>query len=343
MPRSLRLTCVTKRMPHHGAHAGYSALLQHLCPAHVVQVPTGQATRWLGAATRRLNLGRPPGSDWWGLPSLVAEMQGVLRSGGRPGVLHLMYGEDLLGVSSYLASNKRRVVATFHQPMSRIEALRVPLSAVRKLDALIVLDEASAEAWRQKCPGLQVHALRLGVDTDFWSPPARPQRRRSVLVVGGHLRDLEVLTPALTALVERGVQVDLVGVPPRWAEGLSGLSGVQHHVRIDDEALKALYQSAGAFLLALKAVSGNNALLQALATGCPVVATDLAGLRSYVGPEAAQLVAPGLAQGYVDAVIAVLHDATGAQSQVNLGLQRAQQLSLKALAAQHWAIYRGLI
>ena len=273
----------------------------------------------------------------------MAEMQGVLRSLGGPSVLHLMYGEDLLGVSSYLASSQRRVVATFHQPMSRIEALRVPVSAVQKLDALIVLDEASAEAWRHKCPGLAVHALRLGVDTDFWCPPERPLRRRSVLVVGGHLRDLEVLTQALRALVQSGLEVDLVGVPPRWAETLSGLPGVQHHVRIDDAALKGLYQGAGVFLLALKAVSGNNALLQALATGCPVVATDLAGLRSYVGPEAAQLVPPGQAQAHVDAVMALVDDADAVQPQVKRGLQRSQQLSLRALSAQHWAIYRGLI
>lgn len=340
--QSLTLTCVTKRMPHHGAHAGYSALIDHLCPARVVQVPLNSQTRWIGALTRRLNPGRPPGSDWWGAPSLWAElsaMQGTLRGHH---VVHVMYGEDLLGVSSYLASARRRVVATFHQPMTRIEALHVPMDAVRRLDALIVLDEAAAEDWRERCPGLAVHALRLSVDTGFWRPPERAERRRSCLVVGGHLRDLEVLSEVVAGLSRAGVQVDLVGVPPHWAQEVCLLPGVHHHVRISDEALLELYQGAGAFLLAMRAASGNNALLQALATGCPVISTDLEGVRSYLPREAALWATPGRAQQHLDAALQTLEDQAGAEARVALAQAHVQGYSLPAVAAQHWRVYRSL-
>ena len=69
-----RLTVVTKRMGHHGARAGYGALVPHLGADRVIPVPAHPLVKNIGAATRRLRLGRPPGSDWWGAPSLAAEL-----------------------------------------------------------------------------------------------------------------------------------------------------------------------------------------------------------------------------------------------------------------------------
>ena len=71
--RDYHLTVVTKRMAHHGARAGYGSLVPYLAADRVVTVPAHPWVKNLGAITRRLRLGRPPGSDWWGLPSLAAE------------------------------------------------------------------------------------------------------------------------------------------------------------------------------------------------------------------------------------------------------------------------------
>lgn len=335
-----KLTCVTKRMPHHGRYAGYSALLDHLRADRVISVSSTGVERWVGAATRRLLLGRPPGSDWWGAHSLRAELAAWLDRAPGPRVVHVMYGEDLLGLSSYLPRQDTRLVATFHQPMTRIDALRVPRDVVARLDALIALDEAAAEAWRRRHPDLPVHALRLGVDTSFWTPSAYP-RRRSCLVVGSHLRDFEVLQETLPALTEHGVCVDLVGVDPARMQGKLP-SGVRVHRGISDEALRQLYRDSGAFLLAMKMASGNNALLQALATACPVICSDLPGARSYVQAAAVRWVPPADPAATTAAVLEVLEDTETSTQRAARGRQAVGAHSLTALAERHWTVYRSL-
>lgn len=337
------LTCVTKRMPHHGGHAGYNALLPHLGASRVITVGSDAVTRYLGAGTRRLRLGRAPGSDWWGAPSAIAELRALRHALSGDNVVHVMYGEDLLGLSSYLSSRRRKVVATFHQPMARIDALHVPRAAVARLDALIALDEGAAKAWRARFSSLAVHALRLGVDTGFWRPARPPARRkRSCLIVGGHLRDFDVLEAVLRRLDTERVQIDLVGVPDAFARRVGDLSRVRRHARISDLVLLELYRSAGAFLLCMRAASGNNALLQALATGCPVVSTDLAGVRSYVGDRAARFVPPEDPEATAAAVLELLDDEPAREALSQAGLHAADAHSLPALAERHWDVYRSL-
>ncbi|MCB9647547.1 MAG: glycosyltransferase family 4 protein [Deltaproteobacteria bacterium] len=342
MAGDLRLICVTKRMPHHGARAGYSGLIPHLGADRIVAVPSTGPVRWLGAATRRLRLGRPPGSDWWGAHSAAAELWAMQASLRAPSVVHVMYGEDLLGLSSYLSGPRRRVVATFHQPMARVDALHVPRGAVERLDALIALDEAAAEGWRARFPGLAVHALRLGVDTDFWSPPPEgAERKRTCLVVGAHLRDFEALLGAAPILSSAGVSLDLVGVGEEPASRLAKEIEVRRHVGISDEALLALYRTCGLFLLPLGGASANNALLQAMAAGCPVVCTDLPGIRSYLPQAAARWAAQGDGPAHAAAALALLEDRAEARRLGAAARAGVEPFAWPALAAAHWAVYRG--
>jgi glycosyltransferase involved in cell wall biosynthesis len=343
MPDRPRLICVTKRMPHHGARAGYSGLLPHLGPDRVIAVPSTGPVRWLGAATRRLRRGRPPGSDWWGAPSAAAELLAMTDSLRGPSVVHVLYGEDLLGLAPYLSGPRRKVVATFHQPMARIDALHVPPGAVARLDALIALDEAAAEAWRARFPRLTVHALRLGVDDAFWSPgPAEAPRKRTCLVVGAHLRDFEALVAAGPALRAAGVSLDLVGIDAANASRLAEVITARRHAGISDEALRELYRTSGLLLLPLVAASGSNALLQAMACGCPVVCSDLPAARSYLPEAAARWAPPGDGPGHAAAALAVLDDPAVARRLGAAGRAAAAPLAWPALAAAHWAVYQGL-
>lgn len=338
----MRLTCVTKRMPHHGARAGYSAVLPKLRADRVLSVPSQGPARWLGAATRRLLLGREPGSDWWGAHSAAAELWARAGATGDRHLVHLLYGEDLLGLSSYLSSAHHPVVATFHQPLARVDALRVPERAVSRLHALIALDEGSAAEWRARFPRLAVHALSLGVDTGFWSPPEAGARARACLVVGGHLRDQDVLAGSIERLLAADVAVHLVGIGGALTERLGGRPGVCVHRGISDEVLRGLYRTSGAFLLSLRAASGSNALLQALATGCPVVATDLEGVRSYLGPGAGRLVPGGDPDAAAAAVLEVLESPTATAALSARGRARAETYGLNAVADRHWQVYRSV-
>ena len=301
MMESLDVRHITKRMPHHGARAGYNQLLHHVPSNGIVWSSATGAGRWANGVTRRMM--RPlTGSTWYGLAGTYAELRAAARARlGSKCLVHVMYGEDLLGLSRVFLGSRHRLIATFHQPPERFVQLvswRIP----SQLDAVIILDSAYEDWWRSQLTS-PVYALSLGLDTEWWSSGGEPRRDR-VIFVGSHLRDFSTLQAAVRHLGGR-VGFDVV-VPRDRANALRGWPGVTVHIGISDEALRTLYRSAAVMFLPLRGASASNSLLQAMACGCPVVATDLPSVRSCLGNEAGALAPLGDAEAHVRVLEKVL-------------------------------------
>jgi glycosyltransferase involved in cell wall biosynthesis len=177
----------------------------------------------------------------------------------------------------------------------------------------------------------QVSVVGGGVDPAF-SPNADPEPARAALglAAGPYVlcvasqtarKNLRALVPAARALAAEGVDVVVAGGRrPQFARehGLGGLRMLGH---VDDLLLPGLYAGARAFVLPSLYEGFGLPVLEAMASGVPVVAADTTALPDTCGG-AACLVAPE-GEAVRDALLSLLGDPAERERLASAGRRRA--------------------
>ena len=153
-------------------------------------------------------------------------------------------------------------------------------------------------------PSERLVVLRNGVDLSLFSPGDRVTLRERlrlssgpVLASVGRLVDLkghDLVIRALTLLPDATLVVAGDGPERKRLEGLSRSIGVEARVRVlgelPQQELAAVYGGADALVLASRHEGWPNVLLEAMACGCPVIATEMEGIREIVRTDDAGVV-----------------------------------------------------
>ncbi len=201
------------------------------------------------------------------------------------------------------------------------------------------------------CLGFAESAFQVvppGVDADFCPPtPEAVAEARAVLGLPGRyllavgnpkphkqLGWLAQLAPRLPAplVVLAGPGVRALPLPP----GVLGLADVE------ERHLVALYGGAEALLLPSLHEGFGLPALEAMATGCPVVAARAGALPEVVG-EAGLLVTPGEEAPWLEAVWRLQAEPGLRRTLVEAGLVRARGYSWQACARATADVYRGVL
>ncbi|MFC8728863.1 glycosyltransferase family 4 protein [Streptomyces bacillaris] len=326
------------RVPWHTAHGGYDRLLDHLPEVRRITPPSGPlATRAAGQAHRLLARSCP-------LPFYPAEHFATdLHLLASRSAAHVLYGDE-----QYWFSRRRLgpTAVTYHQPPAHLQQ-HLPARTWRKLaptaERIVVLDTHQQAFFADLVPADRVHLVPHGIDTTAFTPaPAPPPSDRPlVLTVGWWLRDWTVLDAVHERLHRRyGDGVELVVVTRQartraWHPAARVLEGVA------EQTLVTLYRRAAVMLLPLLDATANNALLEAMACGAPVVATDVGGISHYTG-EAAQLPPPGDVVAATEAVEKVLTETgTAAHAARRASArERAERFAWPLVADQMRSVYQ---
>ena len=112
--------------------------------------------------------------------------------------------------------------------------------------------------------------------------------------------------------------------------------------RVDDDALLREYQSADLFLLPLTDCTANNSLLEAMACGLPLVATDVGGVRDYASVDCAALVPPRDGQAMAEAVLALCRDDGRREAMGRAARGRALELDWDRVAGRLVDVYEAV-
>lgn len=201
--------------------------------------------------------------------------------------------------------------------------------------------------------GLPREKFRLipnGLDTTYWAPHGRP-REPALLVVVANLRPVKRLPLLLDAVAMlagegRNVKVQIVGdgslrsdlEARRDALGLHDV--VTFAGALPRGAVRDLLQSATVSALTSNWEGMPVSLLEAMACECPVVGTDVPGIRDLIDDDHTGLLAASAPASLAEAVSRVLDDP-GLARRLGQSARRAvtARYSLERMAVDHVELY----
>jgi glycosyltransferase involved in cell wall biosynthesis len=218
---------------------------------------------------------------------------------------HYFYPDGVAAVMLGRRLNVPVVVTARGTDINLIAEHRLPRRMIRWAARHAAAVIAVSRALKEKLVALgtdaeRVHVLRNGVDTDLFKPLERERVRRelsmqprTLLSVGNLLafKGHGIAIEALALLPECQLVIAGDG-PERGAfEALARRCGVAERVRfvgsLSQEELHRYYAGADALVLASSREGWPNVLLEAMACGTPVIATDVGGVSEIVtAPEA---------------------------------------------------------
>lgn len=268
----------------------------------------------------------------WAWHLFAAPAVWIARGRGVPVIVNYRGGE----ADAFLQRAPRWVGAT----LASAEALIVPSGFLREVFAR---------------RGIRAEVIPNVIDLARFSPAsgASPTGRAHVIVT----RNLEAIYDigtairafALIALQKAGALLTISGEGPERGrlEALAHELGLGDRVvfagRLERDAMAALYRSADLVLNPSTVDNMPNSLLEAYASGVPVVSTDVGGIPQIAQHErTALLVASGDARAMAAAALRILGDSHLASALVAQGLDEARRYAWSEVGPRWAALYRAL-
>ena len=225
-------------------------------------------------------------------------------------------GAALAGVPVRIA-NRREILTGDKSPAN----LRAQRLAYRAAHAVVANSSAAGDQLaREGVPSDKLRLIANGLDIRRFVPVTpRPDIRRIVMVA--NLRPekgQDTLLAAAPRILARypDASFTFVGDGPRREalELLTRALGISERVRFIGESRDVAPILAGhdLFVLPSRSEAFPNALIEAMATALPVVATDVGGIPEVVRPGSGLLVRPNDERVLADAVLALMDDPAAA-------------------------------
>jgi glycosyltransferase involved in cell wall biosynthesis len=291
---------------------------------------------------------------------LIRELAGV-----RPDVIHSQNG---VWLAAALAA--RRLGVPMCHTEHGIESLTEPLKvtsqkflAARLTDAIVAVStplEARLSA-KYRIPRARLSRIDNGIPTELYrrQPAVREAVRQALgvteetIVIGAvarlhHLKGIDVLMQAAQTL-ERGdrpvcIVVAGDGEDRSLVEQMAARAGVPVQLLGMHSDIDRLMQAFDIFALPSRSEGLPLAVLEAMAAGCAIVATDVGEVRRVLESEAGLVVESGNVTALAVGLRLLIHDdAMRDRFSVNAMYRVRQQFGIEQMAARYLRLYRQIV
>lgn len=304
---------------------------------------------------------RFPSNKWLRFPGTgLAVLRAMLQERARFDVVHV-HNLSWFGTFAVLVAHALRRPVLAKLPTAIQWAFKEGSLRFRiflHCDAIALMSKDSIRDFRRRgFPEDRILKITNGVSTALFSPRPRTRgesaRSLTVVFVGRldpekGLLDLIAIWPDVVARCGQAVRLEICGDGPLEGElrnairarGVSESVILRGHVLDVPEALR----SADVFVLPSDIEGNSNAVLEAMASGLPVVSTRVGGTPLLVGPDGADwLVEPHDRASLEDCLVRLLQDSAMRERVGNAMLARVHaHFTIEAVAARYCEVYKRL-
>ena len=190
--------------------------------------------------------------------------------------------------------------------------------------------------------GLEARVITPGIDLGLWHPEPEVEREDDVLLSVGRTNPLKNFP--LTVEAWQGVPEDkrpqlwLFGVEPELAEPI----GARYFTRPSDAEVNELYNRCTALIQTSRHEGFCLPLIEAMATGAPVICTDSNGNRDFIEDGVNCLVVDHEASSVAEAIERLFTDAELRERLADGGLRTAEDFELRKILDRAEAFFNDV-
>jgi len=335
------------RHGHHSPHSGYSRITEYgekILNSRTIPV-SKPLPRWLIRDRIYWRLAR--GTPGYTREAIAAELrvaQRVLLE--RDCIYHFLYGETNYHYAGQLNGLRgNRIVATFHHIPSAIQKVEQIDWHLRKLSALICVGTNQLKYFASFLDPKKLHFIPLGIDVEYYQPPTSLLDKDPDLciIIGENHRDFLTLRGVIELVSYLRPQTKFVCVmPPNGIPQIGTHPNLEVRSGIPEEELLKLYQTASLMVMPLCDATANNAVLESMACGLPMVISDVGAVRDYVNPESAAIVPAFDARRMVEKIIELMSDQSQRKDLGQKARLQALKFAWPAMIGQLKSVYDSL-
>lgn len=272
-----------------------------------------------------------------------------MNAAGNASLSHILYIETHIHVLDKIHQNNKTMVGTVHLPISQWKTEN--LDRLSKLKQVIILYKEEIDFFAKYIPVERIKYIRHGVDINFFKPglPAAVNKNK-ILFVGHYLRNFPMFLNVYRQLQKQLGDLEIHFIIPSFHRNipelneLSGKAGIFFHEKLSDEELLEQYQQSYLLVMPMQDSGANTAIIQAIATGLPIVTTDAGGIRSYGGGDIYPVIANDDHDAMVDLCMRYFKDENYRNSMsADLRNFAVQQLDWDKIAAAHVNVFSSLM